>query len=85
MTCHNCKYLDVRPDKDGKRRVRRNKTYRCLAPLPELKLPASVTSASGYREGFSKTMMAPDDGGACPTFRSPEASTELSHSTWGWP
>ena len=85
MTCRNCRYLDVRPDKDGKRRTRKSNSYRCTAPMPKVKWPDSVTTYHGYHFPPHKTMMSPDQGEDCPTFKEPEASTELSHSTWGWP
>ena len=43
MTCKTCKFLDVRPDKSGRRGVRKGFTYRCLWEMPELVLADSIT------------------------------------------
>ncbi len=55
-SCRTCIYLRVRPDKDGKRRIRADNSYPCDAPLPtweSLKLPASVQQAtSGWSNGL---------------------------------
>ena len=66
MTCRTCKFLDVLPDKDGKRRVRQNNAYRCLVPLPEVAWPDSVLEAYGSHLP-TKTFMSPDRGKNCQT------------------
>ena len=67
MTCRTCKWLDVRPDKDGKRRVRKNNGYRCIVQVAAPKWPDSVTKAHGYYYSPARTFMSPDEGENCPT------------------
>jgi len=70
MSCRTCKYLDVAPDKLGRIVPRKDKTYRCLAPDPEMPtMPDSITETYGFRwfEGQrSRTYMTPDAGENCP-------------------
>ena len=48
MNCKTCKWLEVEPDKRGRRVVRKQNAYPCVAPEPEKpKLPASAEV--GYR------------------------------------
>lgn len=67
MTCRTCRYLDVKPDRSGRRVPRKNYAYRCTVPLPEVKWPASVTTYVGFREPH-KTMMDLDEGEDCPLY-----------------
>lgn len=58
MAYKKCNHMEAHPDKDGKVRVREDKLYRCLAPVPsveELMLPASVTRAYGFTWPPTKT------------------------------
>ena len=34
--CKGCRHLRVKPDRDGKVRLRRDNVYRCGAPLPAM-------------------------------------------------
>lgn len=68
--CRNCRFLDVKPDKLGRRIVRRQETYDCLVPLaPPPPLPASLPQSTfaTYRDG-AKWGMNPDEGETCPLF-----------------
>ena len=48
VTCKSCKWLDVALDKAGRRVVRKQNAYPCLAPDPERpKVPASVEERRG--------------------------------------
>ncbi len=69
--CGKCRFLDVKPDKLGRRIVRALASYRCLAPVPEMPaLPDSVTQSYGYTPMTSrqKTIMESVEGKTCPTF-----------------
>jgi hypothetical protein len=70
MTCKKCRFLDVAPDALGRRKPRRDKMYRCTAPVEEPSLPQSVTKAYGYKWPPSRKFMGPDDGDGCPSFNS---------------
>lgn len=50
MSCKTCKWLEVEPNKAGKRVVRKDKAYQCGVPIPRPRLPTSVLKAydSGY-------------------------------------
>ncbi len=60
--CKTCRFLDVPLDKAG-RRVVRDKSYRCTAPIPEIVTPDSVE-----RQGFYKVRMCGDMGTTCPVW-----------------
>lgn len=42
MTCGKCQLMRVRPDADGKVRIRKGKAYPCTAKIENLRLPKSV-------------------------------------------
>ena len=42
MTCNTCKWLEVEPNKAGKRVVSKTKAYQCAVPIPLPDLPTSV-------------------------------------------
>jgi len=66
MTCATCKFLDVRINKAGQRVVRKDSAYQCLCAVSEPILPASVTTAYGYRWPPPKSYMTGDSGENCP-------------------
>ena len=73
MTCRKCKYLDVRANNGGRVVPKRDGLYKCLAPIPDLRLvlPRSVTVGTPRH-------MSPEDGEGCPTFalRAPSSVKE---------
>ena len=68
-----CKHLDVRPDKDGKARVRKDAAYKCLwnEPVTWPPIPASWFPPFRYKE-LSRTLFTGrryvdvDDCATCP-------------------
>jgi len=60
--CGTCKWLDVPPDKAGRRIPRKTHVYRCLWPLPKRVLPDSILRAYGYNPTPSRSHMTPADG-----------------------
>lgn len=69
MSCGACEYLSVETDRDGTRRVRRDRTYPCYAPVPEVPdLPHSVTGYLSFNWPPRRTWMSPDGGEDCPSF-----------------
>lgn len=68
MTCRNCRFLDVKPDATGRRRVARGSAQPCLAPVPELPpLPSSITGHYSFPKWPpTRAWMGPDDGAGCP-------------------
>jgi hypothetical protein len=76
MTCRTCNHYGVRPDADGKVRMRKHGVSPCLSPVAKTAhlLPASITKAYGYREPTERDrkFMQPDDGEGCPV-REPRA------------
>jgi hypothetical protein len=70
QSCGACWHFEVLPDKDGKRRMRADRSYRCLAPIPAPVLPDSATTAYGFRwplQGKGRAMER-HEGSDCPTF-----------------
>ena len=70
QSCKTCKWLVVEPDTAGRRVVRKDKGYRCIAPMPELPpMPLSVTSHCHYLPpGKIRSRMDGGDGADCPTW-----------------
>jgi hypothetical protein len=71
QSCRSCKFLDVMPDKSGKRVPRAVNAYSCLAaaqPVADMHFPDSITRAYGFRWPPSKTHMQPDQGVDCPAY-----------------
>lgn len=70
MSCRACIHYDVRPDADGKVRMRRASVARCSAPIPDLTplLPHSITTAHDWHQPKVGRWMQPDDGAGCPLF-----------------
>jgi hypothetical protein len=67
MTCRACIHLVVPADARGRQIPRKGNVYRCLAPLPKLDLPVSVTTAFGFQWPPSRRSMEPDEGLGCPS------------------
>lgn len=65
MACRDCEFLRVLPDKDGKRRPRRERAYTCTVEVPLPKLPMSVISYFSFGWPPEKKYMSPDDGDGC--------------------
>lgn len=64
MSCKTCRWWELPAGESARRRVGR----RCLAPLPEMVLPDSITK---YRQSSwppPRMSMWADDGEACPTW-----------------
>lgn len=61
-TCRNCAHFDIEKVKDTAGRVHRNRTARCLWPIPTL-------PASAYNIHISLNYMQPDSGSECPCFK----------------
>ena len=71
MPCRDCKFLEVPPDKSGRRVPRADKVYDCTAPVPPLPL-----SCSGSRTTINRVKMGPNDGlhpAPCPTYETRKA------------
>lgn len=68
MTCRSCCNLVVPPDKSGRRVARKDKAYRCGAPMSQPKLPVSVTGCHSFRWPLLQIYMGPDDGADCPCY-----------------
>lgn len=69
MSCRDCEHLIVEPDRDGTRRVRRDRVYPCVAPVPEVPdLPHSVTRYLSFNWPPRRTWMLPERGESCPSF-----------------
>lgn len=66
--CRTCVHLDVNPNAAGKRVPLRTHCYACTAPLPDIKLPESVTVSYGFLWPPSRCYMTPDRGTECPTW-----------------
>lgn len=68
MTCRNCKWLDVGPDKAGRRTVRKDRAYRCIVEVPQPAFPMSVTTSYNFRWPPLRRQMEGSDGDGCPLF-----------------
>lgn len=66
MTCRYCKWLDVPPDKGGRRVPRKDKAYRCTVLIEQPALPLSVTRRTDFRWPPERYYMSPEDGEGCP-------------------
>jgi hypothetical protein len=64
--CKNCGWLNVPPLKNGTIRVYKDDSYDCTAPIPEIKLPHSVTTAYGFSWPPNRHWMSGDSGEDCP-------------------
>lgn len=68
MACEQCCWLDVPPDRSGRRVVRKGYGYECQAPVPEVKLPASITIRHGFQWPPRRSHMTRGEGKGCPSF-----------------
>lgn len=69
--CRTCHFFKVPPNADGKRRIYRDRAYRCIAPLPRMPaLPDSLTTAVGYipLSQFRRCSVTASDGTSCPVW-----------------
>ncbi len=66
--CGTCEFLAVPPDKDGKKRVRKNFGYPCVFDISDPTLPASVTDAQGWNWPPHRQYMTPERGENCVTW-----------------
>ena len=72
MTCKTCAWLDVKPNAAGKIVVYKRDAHKCLAPIPEIVLPHSVTKGHGFRWPPSKSYVSAHDGEGCPLYKKRE-------------
>jgi hypothetical protein len=68
MSCRQCRYLDVPPDKLGRVTARKDKAYRCTVELPPPLVPVSVSKSYGWRWPPSRSAMSANDGEGCPFY-----------------
>jgi hypothetical protein len=67
--CKNCVHLQVPPNAAGRRVIPNTKrAYPCTVPLPLVPLPASVTTAYGFRWPLDRRYMTSKDGSDCPMY-----------------
>jgi hypothetical protein len=68
QTCKTCKWLDVAPDRAGRRVVRRGYMYRCKFPLPDLSsvLPLSLTGSVSFRFSDNQKSWVEGERAGCP-------------------
>ncbi len=66
MTCKDCRWLTVAPDKIGRRVVRSSRAYRCSVAVPDVDLPTSVTMEFSFRWPPHRVMVCGTDGVDCP-------------------
>ena len=69
--CKTCKWMEVKPDKIGRRVVRKDRAYRCIYVVPRFKLPDSITKQYRWEKPFQqrgRSHMAGDMGTDCPTW-----------------
>lgn len=71
-TCKTCRWLSVKPDRGGRRVVRKLKAYRCVASLPDIALPLSVTDYFTFKWPPLRRMVSGDEGENCPTWKGME-------------
>ena len=61
-TCRNCAHFDIEKVKDAAGRVRRDRTAKCLWPIPTL-------PASAHNTHISLKYMQPNSGSECQCFK----------------
>ena len=64
--CKNCHFLAVRPDRDGKVRVRTGVIYACTVPKPTFEVPPS------WGLTLYSQRVQPTQGRFCPAFKPKE-------------
>lgn len=68
-SCRTCRFLAVMPNAAGKRVPRKGNTYCCNVTVPDVLLPDCITKAYKYSWPPPRTRVEPDDGAACPFYR----------------
>ena len=68
MTCRNCKYLKVAPNKAGKIVPNIGYGYQCVVKIKPPVLPDSVTTFFDYSWPPPRRYMSPNGGVSCPLF-----------------
>ncbi len=67
-SCKTCKWLDVAPDRRGRRVVRSERVYRCTVPMQYVKLPDCVKQHYSFRWPPHRDCMQGSDGENCITW-----------------
>lgn len=65
--CHTCRFMEVPPDKAGRRVVRADKAYRCLYEVTWPDMPDSITHAHDFQYP-SKNWVWKNFGKDCPVW-----------------
>lgn len=68
MTCKTCEWLEVHPDKRGRRVVYAARVYPCVAPCAAPVAPVSITRYHGFKWPPPRMHMGPQDGADCPLY-----------------
>lgn len=68
MRCGECQYYSVAVDKRGRRVLRADRMFPCVAPVPEPIFPDSVKRAYNFRWPPSRSYMSPNGGTSCAMF-----------------
>ena len=66
--CRTCKHLNVPLDKAGRRVVRNDRGYTCLAVIEEPRVPDSVKKHYGWSWPPPHGWVSGDDGTNCPCY-----------------
>ena len=69
MTCRTCKFLEVPPDKDGRRRPMKHSVYECVVEVSKPVLPSSMITYYSFKWPLHRKCMEPDDGKDCPCWQ----------------
>ena len=82
MSCRTCIYLEVMPDKTGRKIPRKGNVYACLYQIPnDHQLPMSAVRYYGFKWPPIKNRMTPDDGEGCVQHLPRQAAPPRSY--WG--
>ncbi len=73
MTCRTCKWLNVEPNKAGRRVARKDITYPCTVPIEKPRLPDSVRQYARHWPP-PRSYMGPNDGQDCPCYASEDTN-----------
>lgn len=76
-----CKFADVKPDIRGRIVMRKDHTYKCTVPLPDIALPTSVTRAYGFRWPPHRTNVDREQCEECPCWTAREENTNKDDRT----
>lgn len=84
MACRDCKYLSVGLNRAGRRAVRKDYVYACIAPDPEpLSLPLSITQHGSFTWPPPRSFMTGADGEGCPA-HAPIRNQHCGNSALKW-